>query len=227
MAKACQLAQYLFDKQEPLAEEFERYVSYDAQLGRIVRHPLVYCIVAPPEINAVLNQQLLAKTRAVRRAEEECNWDLYVYLHERAYRLQAFSQIVDEIDDKTYWRMLGDIWTDSENIWQNEAEWQMFLSAKRALRRHLMNKDECKVLKALPDMVYIFRGSSKSERRVGMSWTTELVKAEWFANRFTKPQDVGFVTSACVDKKDIIAYINRRGEDEVIVLQKHVTLVQH
>ena len=47
-----------------------------------------------------------------------------------------------------------------------------------------------------------------------MSWTLDYDKAEWFANRFGTD---GYILEATINKNDIVAFFDVRGESEVVV----------
>lgn len=46
----------------------------------------------------------------------------------------------------------------------------------------------------------------------------EYDKAEWFSNRFGE----GYVLEGTVNKKDALAFFNRRGEEEIVIEAKNV-----
>ena len=63
----------------------------------------------------------------------------------------------------------------------------------------------------------LYRGSTSS-RRSGLSWTSDIGQAQWFANRqnlLTRSR--GFVYEAKVSPAFILGYFNQRGENEWVV----------
>ena len=81
------------------------------------------------------------------------------------------------------------------------------------------DKDAKKFYDSLPARVTIYRGTCVEEtenRRYGISWTTDLKTAEFFAYRFGK--EGRCILKAEVLKKDIMAIMTSRNESEVIVL---------
>lgn len=42
-------------------------------------------------------------------------------------------------------------------------------------------------------------------------------KAAWFAHRFDKGSEMGYIQKAIVSKKDMLAYFQSREEEEVVV----------
>lgn len=65
----------------------------------------------------------------------------------------------------------------------------------------------------LPETLTVYRGAAPGYER-GMSWTTDLERARWFANRFNQGHEV-FVAE--VPREAVLARFGRRGEDEVVI----------
>jgi hypothetical protein len=206
-----ELLQRLMEIVEPLHPDLVPYFETDGALGAQVRHPLVYQV--PLWSNGSANAYYLQKKKDLEKALEEKNFSQVVYLHERPYRLQAFTQIAHHLPDTKYWSILSGIWTDTENQWQNLREWKRLLSAKRSSRHYLMDESEVQLLNSLPELVTIYRGCVKGLNEKGLSWTLDKAKAEFFANRFSKE---GIILEREIPKSDIIAVLTGRGESEVI-----------
>lgn len=49
-----------------------------------------------------------------------------------------------------------------------------------------------------------------------MSWTQDLEKTEWFSRRY----GTGYVLEGLVQKKDVSAFFDRRGEKEIVISAK-------
>jgi len=206
----------LNDSSEPLNSELEEFVDSDSPLGiPIIRHPLLIWI--GPIVPGIINRQYAQKLESVARAKKDKNWSSYIYMHERPYRLDAFSEIQDQMSDIEYWTSLGDIWIDSENLWQNKEQWDSFLSSKRPGRENMMNENERMDLSQLPNSLSIFRGFIEDQNENGLSWTTDKEKAKWFSTRFAKTGDKPVVAKATVKKDDVVAYFTRRGESEIVL----------
>lgn len=81
----------------------------------------------------------------------------------------------------------------------------------------IMDEDERKYYDSLPDEITIFRGQYNNYRKVpyrALSWTTSFDTAAWFKNhRYTN----GKIYEAKINKNDTYAYLNNRGEHELIV----------
>ena len=214
----------LLGKQEELDPELAEFMEY-GRFGQSIKHPLVYSIIHHDMLNARCNAVLRAKREALKEAEAEGKWSTYIWLHERPWRLHAFSEIQEEMDEADYWRVLGEVWTDSENIWQNEDEWRTYLDpADRNCREmFIMNEDDRAMLDMLPDRIKVHRGFTVDGRENGLSWTTDSIRAKWFARRFAVDEDeCPRVATGWVSKADVIAHFNNRNESEIVVLPEDV-----
>lgn len=215
------------DPEEPLDPELEPWCVESDSFGTALKHPLVYSIPLMPGTYAMMNKALRAKREMLERYASEKNWHGWINAYERPYRLYAFSLIETEIeDDATYWDVLGAIWTDSENIWENEDDWGEYLSAERADREHLMEEDERMALDKLPDTIEIHRGYKLKERKLGMSWTVNKPQAEWFARRLIREGERAYVVSGTVPKDKVLAYFLGRGESEIVAFPEDITVTK-
>jgi hypothetical protein len=194
----------------PLNPDLLPYLE-EGVLGRQLRHPLVYQI--PLWSNAHANGYYEQKVQAVKDALANKKYSSYIFLHERPYRLDAFTLIQSKLTDTQYWKLLSEIWTDTENQWQGLAKLKKLLASPRPNRHYLMNEEEFNLLQSLPDEVTIYRGCQPGINENGLSWTTDKAKAEFFAKRFSKE---GIILEKTISKSDIIALLTGRGESEVI-----------
>jgi hypothetical protein len=201
----------LLTRDEPLHPDLEAHLIM-TDFGRMVHHPLIIEIMPRP---AMVNYRYEAKRKALHEAMSDSNWHQAVWLHERPYRLDAFMQIEDDLDDDEYWSILADIWLDSENIWQNLDQWRELFESTRS--GSPMTDEEEAALAAMPDPVPVYRGSVEDANEYGLSWTTDRERAEWFAVRMTADDEVGVVLDGLVAKEHVAAYFTGRGEDEIVV----------
>lgn len=207
---------------EDLDPELEEWLEPSSTFGLLLKHPLVYAIPYHKQMNQYVNQQYRIKKKAIELATRDNDWYTVLFLHERPYRLDAFRDIEDQLDNIQYWSLLADIWTDSENIRENYYEWEDMLTSERAGREHMMDVDEQEALADLPDIVTVYQGHT-DQRDDGWSWTTDLRVAERFARRFaTLEEALPLVSEATVAKSNITAYLLGRSEHEVIVDPDHV-----
>ena len=116
--------------------------------------------------------------------------------------------------------LLGKFWTEEENP-NGDVNVPVSLSArwfKSADKQALMYDDEYKTYKDLPETFTVYRGVTPGRNPDGMSWTRDLSKADWFSRRFGD----GYVLEGIANKKDVLAFFSRRGEEEVVIEVKKV-----
>lgn len=211
---------------EELHPDLQPYVVDLGQTGTWVKHPLCFSPMHIPHLNARLNEQYAKKQELLSKYEEEGEWSLIpLLLFERPYRLEAFESIKHNLSDEEYWEVLSEIWTDSENIWQNDTEWRNCLESEREGRsKYFMDEDEQKVFKALPAEVEVYRGYAHDGASEGLSWSLNKERAEWFAKRLVhRPEEKPRLVSGKVKKQHVLAYLNGRQEEEIVVMPELVT----
>jgi hypothetical protein len=67
-----------------------------------------------------------------------------------------------------------------------------------------------------PDTLTLWRGSYP-EFKMGMSWTTDKEKGEWFAHRLDHGEHIGELYEARVDVALVLASFETRGESEIVI----------
>lgn len=213
-----EMQKQLFGRPEELDPELKAYLEEDGPFGPSIRHPLVYDIVYSPVKSAHVNGMLRHKKGALAKAQAEENWQTYLYLHERPYRFDAFVEIQDYLSDEQYWELLGDIWIDSENIWQNGQEWvDLMTTEDRPSREHIMGSSDRGLWKLLPDELTVYRGFQFDGGEESLSWTLESDRAVWFAKRHQHKGSAAWVATGKVKKENVIAFFTGRNEAEVVV----------
>lgn len=200
--------QQLLSKKEDLHDELKPYFD-----GTHLRHPLVYSIYHFPHSNALINARYLHKLKAVEEAKAKKDYGSFIFLHERPYRLEAFLEIMNELEHIAYWELLADIWIDTENMWQNLSTWKQLLNSPRPMKKYFMNPEDREFFRKLPDTVVIYRGYHKGRNKRGLSWTLDYRKAQWFAKRLN---DNGLIATKRISKSRLFAYLSTRGESEII-----------
>lgn len=125
---------------------------------------------------------------------------------------------------ETYWAILRDAWVQYEfNHHFMDYDGVDIISElfgyPPAERAKLMNTSELATFKALPSSITIYRGIEEQDH-LAWSWTLDNGKAEWFARRFGK----GYVITGTVRKANAIAYLDNRGEGELIAPPKQVRI---
>ena len=205
----------ILTRKEELVPELKAYLHH--KTFPMIQHPLVYSVPHFQEMNAFVNAQLKHKTEAVEKALKKRDFVSYVFLHERPYRFQAIQKIAADVKNSDYWKLLSQFWIDSENIWQNKEAWRSLLLSQRPGRHHFMSMADREALASLPDKVTIYRGyDARKGDPHGFSYTLNPDIAKKFARRFygSLPE----VKTRTISKEEILAYTNRRGEEEIITL---------
>lgn len=199
----------------PLHEDLVPYLDEGEEFLSL-RHPLVYQV--PYWLPGMANDQYAAKQAAMDAAMRKKDFSSIIWLHERPYRIDALKSLANgcHVSNTKWWSLVGDVWTDSENIHQNLEDWEAIWSTSRPNRQAAMDKEEKAALRALPDQLTVFRGAMDPLNGEGMSWTLDAAKALWFAKRF-KREGKPVVITARMLKSDVLAYFMGRNESEIVV----------
>lgn len=206
----------LIASDEPLHPDLVPYMDED---GRSLRHPLVYEVwgVRP----GLANHRYKLKKEALAQAIKEQEWHTVVLLHERPYRVDAIRMIDfaygEYISDEEYWYLVGWVWADSENIWQERDEWEELLGSPRPAREAMMSTEEQEHLASLPAVLTVYRGAIAGLNDEGLSWTLDRKVARFFATRWEHLDDDRAIDVGEVDKEHVVAYFASRDESEIVV----------
>ena len=135
-------------------------------------------------------------------------------------KIKVFMDHCDGFTDEEYWTELA-----SAYILQNykkipyKVYYELF-SSKRSKREKLMDEEEFKLFRKLPNEITIYRGGSKTElkaKKFGVSWTLDRKIAEKFADiKSIRDKKEMIVIEKTISKKDVIAYFISRQEEEII-----------
>ena len=133
----------------------------------------------------------------------------------KPWRLTFLKYAKDYLDSETFASSFSLCWVDSENpnMDANVSIKEFISWFKKADKEILMEKEDYEIWKSLPEEFTVYRGVSNGRAEYGLSWTRNYDTANWFANRFGE----GYVLEAKINKKHALAYLNSRGEDEVVV----------
>lgn len=129
--------------------------------------------------------------------------------------IQYFAEKSSRLGDYWYWFMLGTLWV-SYTEYTDLNLWRGLFQSKRPNRStSLMKPDELESLNAFPEKFGIFRAHRKGETD-WLSYTIFLETAIRFAAQY-KPD---YIAAYTLNKSDVSAYFTRRGEFEVLCLDK-------
>lgn len=181
-----------------------------------IQHPLVIGDIGMMP-NSYYNNQLMRKKERLKEFENNKEFESYLFLIEKPFRVTFFSELVKQNKikklSKKYWKILSSLWTGSENIFQNKDLWDDLLKDKTN-SHYFMSKKDLKFFNSLENEFIVYRGYSHWEN--GYSYTLDKERAIWFADRFGQN---GFVKERLVRKEEIFAYTNSREENEIIILK--------
>lgn len=158
------------------------------------------------------------RTAILQRLEQSEIRNMF-YITNKAYRLTFLKYAQPYLTKQTFSELFGDIWVTSENP-NDDANVSLrelvnwFLNADK---KSLMDEKDYAAWETLPETMELYRGVGISRKQYGLSWTTNLEKATWFAHRFDREGQYGYVQKAIVSKKDMLAYFQSREEEEVVV----------
>jgi hypothetical protein len=198
-----------------------------------LKHPMLFVPLYVPGVqDGQLNEVLRRKKEAREQMLDEGAWWQYVFLiYERPYQLDALLDVADQIGDAEFWDLVGDVWRDTENAYEQYDLWYEVFHLDRACREEMMNAEEQEFLAKQPDQIKVYRGAATSldgayDAADGFAWTLRKSKARWFAERFRSLFEsegaVPEILTARVEKKNVVAYFDGRGEREILVLPEHV-----
>lgn len=154
---------------ENLHPDLSEYV-----FGDMIDHPLV---VYPVSMDvSSINRLYLQKRRDAADAENRGDWGQYVALHERPYRVDALLRALEggvSNQPSEYWKLVGAVWQESENISQCLYEWSQLWGAAIECRRACMSEEDLQSFESLPKHIDVWRGVSCEDGIEGLSWTLD------------------------------------------------------
>lgn len=127
-----------------------------------------------------------------------------------------FAEHCGSLSDYGYWFMLGTLWVSYTGFSDIEL-WKKLFSAERRHRDAcIMKPSELRAFEALPYHVKAYRAHRPGEKDY-IAYTLDLEKAKMFATQ----RGTHWVKEYKIRKRDILAYFTRRGESEILVLDKN------
>ncbi|UVK43633.1 hypothetical protein BPNPMPFG_005445 [Mesorhizobium sp. AR07] len=206
-------------------------------LGPMFDHPLhremmLLAVAGTPAINwgtyvkpaglRSINEIIRRRRAALEEARAAGDWRSYVFIHHRPYRVEALSQIINEVGVSDLWPLVGEVWQDTESSSASADEWQdvweLSYSRRGKFRRksrEVMAIDDRRYYRALPDFIKVYRGCRDENHIASFSWTLDQSVAEWFAYR--SPGGEPILAQAEISKTQALAYFGDRNESEIVV----------
>jgi hypothetical protein len=208
--------QEVYSYGEELLPELKKSIIDGGLFNRkSIQHPLVIGDLGMMP-NSDYNKQLIRKQERLKEFEDDKNFESYLLLIEKPFRVKSFSELVKQNKikrlSKKYWKILSFLWTDSENIFQNKKLWDDLLKDKTN-SHFFMSKKDLNFFNSLENEFMVYRGYTHWEN--GYSYSLDKERAVLFANRFGQG---GKVKEMLVKKEDVFAYTNSREENEIIII---------
>lgn len=154
-------------------------------------------------------------------AYKEKNFARLFSLLDSQARIWLFIELQEEMDDVTYFQILGDILVFTYTSFDPELFKYLLKPSNRdpILRINMMTKEEQDIFAKLPSTIEVFRGTTES-KELGYSWTLSKDIAKSFARRHF-PFEGRFLKGTCF-KSSVIAYFSR--EEEIFINPSDVTI---
>ncbi|MBR6031315.1 MAG: hypothetical protein IKP36_05060 [Bacteroidaceae bacterium] len=115
------------------------------------------------------------------------------------------------LPNPNYWEILRTVWVVAGKT-DNVHEFLPFFKSSRPCKSWFMTVEDAKTLDEMEFPIMVYRAYDR-EPDNGISWTTDKEWCEEYAKRVGRK-----VKSRSVERKDIFAYISRRGENEIIII---------
>ncbi|RDY70363.1 hypothetical protein DXT76_13590 [Halobacillus trueperi] len=126
-----------------------------------------------------------------------------------------FDEMKEGLHDYDYWFFLSTIWV-SYSGWSDLNLWKKLFSSNRPNKKtSIMKPSELKAFRKMPNMILAYRAHRPNETD-WISYTLEKQTAE----RFARERGVTSIHRYLIKKSDVCALFLRRGEDEILVIDK-------
>ena len=196
----------------------------DAILG-IVSHPFFQSSFVMDEeaekiVNILESKKNLEniKKQIIKKINRINNYMEFSMCITTPYRLAFLKYTLEYLNIEDLSKFLIDTWINDEyaNLNKSVSKKELVKFFRTASKELLMDEEELQEYSNLGDVVVIYRGVTEYNNKQikAMSWTLNKDTAKWFANRFNQK---GYVYQAKINKKDILAFCDRRNEKELIV----------
>lgn len=133
--------------------------------------------------------------------------------------IRMFNNVHRPLTDYGYWYLLGTLWVSYSgfsdlNLWR-----RLFRSPRLNRETSLMKPGEVVAWRALPDELMVYRAHRAGET----DWIAYTLIPEK-AGEFAVHRGGGEVVEYSVQKKDALCLFTRRGEAEVLILDRAVAI---
>ena len=159
-------------------------------------------------MSITLDKKLTLEQRLMLQCSEvNCMTDLFLIIEKEG---------LHQYEKKDIMKVFRWSWEITEFLYPHKDFLKTILPMMKSVSHFFMTHAERETLRRLPNKVWIYRGGSDKD---GLSWSLSKEKATWFKQRnehITKqPMEV---FSKQVHKNRIFAFLDGRGEKEIILL---------
>lgn len=138
-----------------------------------------------------------------------------IALEETPEAIIYFSEVCDKLTDYAYWYFLSTLWV-SYTGHSDINLWKKLFSAKRKFKAiSIMKPSELEEFNKLNSNIEAYRVHRNGEE----DWIAYTLSLD-IAKRFAEERNVEAISKYRIKKKDIEALFLRRGEQEIILLDK-------
>lgn len=138
-----------------------------------------------------------------------------IELEQTPEAIKYFASVCDNLSDYAYWFYLSTLWV-SYSGWSDLNLWKELFAADRPKKKtSIMKPSEVKAFDYLPWFVTVYRAHRPGEA----DWIAYTLSKD-IAFRFAKERGVSTIKEYKVKKRDITALFLRRGEEEIIAIDK-------
>lgn len=199
-------------------------IEEEKSIPLFVQHPIFQnriMFVGDQRIDLLSDDADIVRDFYTEKIQAVSSLDTFFCIIRKPYYLAFLKYAKPFLSVSDFSHMLGEAWTleempnDDVNVSVSQAV-RWFRSADK---KFLMNDSEYQAYQNLPDILTVYRGVTPGHNPDGLSWTSDIEKAQWFANRFGS----GYLLKGTARKKDVLAYFGRRREEEVVISPKKLS----
>ncbi|BDI33356.1 hypothetical protein CCAX7_54070 [Capsulimonas corticalis] len=129
--------------------------------------------------------------------------------------IRHFNKSCKPLTTYAYWHILSTLWVSYTGFSDLEMWKKLFSSPRKNRETSLMKPSEFVVFRQMPDQITVYRAHRPGET----DWIAYTV-APQTAARFAYERGADCIHAYQVDKADVLALFLRRGEQEILVLDK-------
>lgn len=126
--------------------------------------------------------------------------------------LNIFVKEQKSLSDYRYWELLRTVWIVAGRSDLLDVFIPLFKS-QRKHRYYFSTPEEAERLRKMPQQFMAYRAINVGQNNI--SWTLKKEFAEWFKTHYKKD----FIEEKLIDKSTVFAFIERRGEEEILIIE--------